>query len=132
VFQPVVVRLFPSPAAPTAAGWAVVRAHVTSAGNDLESALVRVIRKSDHARLGTGLSDRRGEALVAVPGIPLVNWDQGAGPVIASQIDVTLETVFDPAAGSPPDPDDLEKRIANSSVDRKLGAGQELAAALSV
>ena len=132
VFRPVSVRLFPAPAASTLPTWAVVRAHVTRGGADVAGALVRVVRRSDRVRIGTGISDARGETLVTVPGIPLVNWDQGAGPVLVSQIDVTLETVFDPNAAAPPDPDGLDARAAASSVDSRLGAGTELIIGLTV
>lgn len=132
VFDPTLVRLFPSPAAATAPDWAAVRAHVTRGGADLAGALVRVIRQSDSVRIGTGLSDDRGEALVAVPAIPLVNWAQAAGPVLASQIDVTIETAFDPNAASPPNPDSLDQHPAASSVPAKLGAGDQLVIGLTV
>jgi hypothetical protein len=93
---------------------------------------VRVIRKSDTSRIGTGISDERGEALVIVPGIPLVNWDAGAGPVLASQIDVTIEAVFVPGAGVPPNPDALINQPASISVDAKLGAGGILTTTLAI
>jgi hypothetical protein len=81
------------------------------------------------------VSDARGEALVAVPGIPVTIWGAGAGPVLVSEVDVTLETVFDPDAPAMPDPDDLEIRHAalpTGALAVRLAAGRELVAGLSV
>jgi hypothetical protein len=132
VFSAVSVQLYRAPAAQTLPDWATVRAHVTRSAADVAGALVRVIRKSDTSRIGTGISDERGEALVIVPGIPLVNWDAGAGPVLASQIDVTIEAVFVPGAGVPPNPDALINQPASISVDAKLGAGGILTTTLAI
>lgn len=140
LFALVDVAMYPAPAARTAAGWAVIRATVTgtsggSPPRPLAGALIRVVRASDAARLAAGLSDARGEALVAVPGIPITTWDAGPGPVLATETDVTLETIFDPAAPAIPDPDDLEARRAtlpSSAVPAKLAAGREIVAALVV
>jgi hypothetical protein len=121
LFQPVDVRLFPSSLAATAPGWAVIRASVTGEAPEevLSGALIRVVRVSDETHLASGLSDERGEALVAIPGIPVTTWDEGNGeaegeeeeaPVLATMIEVRLEVVFDPTAGPIPDPDALEAR----------------------
>jgi hypothetical protein len=61
VFQPVVVRLFPAPAASISSDWAAVRAHVSRGSADMGGVLVRVIRQSDGARIGTGVSDDRAQ-----------------------------------------------------------------------
>jgi hypothetical protein len=132
VYSAVTVQLYRAPAAQTLPDWATVRAHVTRSSADVGGALVRVIRKSDTKRIGAGISDERGEALVIVPGIPLVNWDAGAGPVLASQIDVTIEAVFVAPGGSPPDPDALINQAASTSVDAKLGAGGMLTTTLTI
>lgn len=137
LFTPIDVALYPSPAARVAPGWAVVRATVSAQGTDrqLAGALIRAIRTSDSARLAAGVSDRRGEALVAVPGIPVTTWEEGPGPVLASELDVTLETVVDPAAPAIPDPDDLEAHRATlptGSASVRLAAGRVLVAALAV
>ena len=72
--------------------------------------MIRVIRVSDDSRIAAGLSDGRGEALVAVPGIPVTTWGEDAGPVLTTEVEARLEVVFDPASGPVPDPDDLEAR----------------------
>jgi hypothetical protein len=112
------VSLFPAPAAPTWPGWAVVRASVAGAvsGAGLANALVRVVRQSDGVLLGAGMTDARGEALVAVQGIPSTTFDEGAGPVLATEIAVRLEVIRDPDAPGVPDPGDLETRRADLTV----------------
>jgi hypothetical protein len=114
LFTPVDVPLFPAPAAPTQRGWAVVYASVAGTAPDsrLAGALVRVVRDSDGVRIGAGLSDPRGEALIAVEGIPTTSLGDGAGPVVAKEIVARLQVVWDPAAAAPPDPDALEARQA--------------------
>jgi hypothetical protein len=132
------IPLYPSPTAPTAPGWATIRATVTAAGtsNRLSGALIRVVRTSDAARLAAGLSDQRGEALVAVPGIPITTWDGGVGPVLGTELEVTLQTIFDDrATGEIPDPDALEAERAtlkSSSTSERLASGRVLVTALTV
>jgi hypothetical protein len=141
LFQPIDVRLLPAPTAPVLSGWALIRATVKKAGSDsvLPGALILVL-KADGSLLARGMSEMRGgtqgEALVAVPGIPVTTFgDGGGGAVISTEIDVTIQTIFDPTATDPPDPDDLEKRkdaLPNSSVGQKLASGRVLATDLSV
>jgi hypothetical protein len=132
VFRPVDVRLFPSPTARSAPGWATIRASIAGEGEGsvLGGALVRVKRASDGVLLSSGLSDPRGEALVAVPGIPVTTWNTGPGDVVATSVDVTLEVVWDPAAeGRLPDPDDLEARhgaLTVRTAPATLSSGQVL------
>jgi hypothetical protein len=138
LFSPAVVQLYPAPAARTAPGWALVRASVTSSGPGtppIEGGLVRIVRSSDGVRLASGVSDEHGEALVAVAGLPLFNVDGGNGPVLTSQIAVTVQAVTDPAAQLPIDPDDLERRQAvlpGTSSAANLTAGRVVAVSLSV
>jgi len=100
LFQPIDVALFPSPAAATGANWALLRLSVTddASGDALGGVLLRVTR--DGATLARGLSDWRGEALVAVPGVPVTTWSDAPGAVVASEVGATLDAVFDPATGS--------------------------------
>ena len=108
------VALYPAPAAPTQRGWAVVRASIagTPPSSVLPNALVRVVRDSDGVRIGAGMSDARGEALVAIEGIPSALLGDGDGPVVATDVAVHLQVIWDPDAGPAPDPDDLETRHA--------------------
>jgi len=147
------VQLYPSPIARTEPGWAVVRASVTSAGSEMgiAGALLRVVRTSDSSRLALGLSDARGEALVAVPGIPITTWDSGSGSVLSSEIDATVQAIVDPAMSAVVnlddpkaidaagkivlDPDDLEARRATLRLfgaPVKLASGRELPLSLPV
>jgi len=119
LFSPIDVTLFPSPAAPTWPGWAVVRATTRDANGPtpLAGALIRVVRDSDQQLIGRGMSDDRGEALVAVQGIPVTTFSATNGPVLATEQPVTLEIIHDPGAPLPPDPDDLEDRRAALTVN---------------
>jgi hypothetical protein len=120
LFRPGEVRMFPAPVAPVSPQWAVVRASLPGeeAGTVRAGALVRVVRKSDGVLLAAGLADARGEALVAVPGIPVTTWAPvNGGSVIATSVEVELRVAWDPAAAArPPDPDDLERRNAALTV----------------
>jgi hypothetical protein len=136
LFGAIEVTLFPSPSARTRPGWAVVRGSVVEAGTDrpLGGALLRVVRVSDSTLLARGMSDARGEALVAVPGIPVITFGEGAA-VTETTVDVALSAVFDPAAGAVADPDDLEARRAalpTRSFNGRLSSGRLLAATFAV
>lgn len=137
LFRVIDVPLYPAPAAPPAAGWALIRATVTRTGSSegLPGALIRVTRTSDGEHLASGLSDDRGEALVAVAGIPITTWDAGTESVLVSETDVTLQTIVDPAVSGLPDPDDLEARrgsLPSSTTAAQLASGRTLVIALSV
>lgn len=125
VFRPLDVPMLPTPSAPVADGWAVLRVLVwRETTNPAEAAvplrhpvpgaLVRVLTDGNNPRLlGRGLTEWQrfpgeparsaSEALVAVPGIPVTMWnEQPNGPVLTENQDVRLEvrfdTGFDPAA----------------------------------
>src|SRR5271157_5611555 len=74
VMNAVPVQLYPTAAAPTTQSWALLRVSVIKAGgaanNGLPWSLVEVRQKSDGTLLKTGITDARGEALVAVLGLP--------------------------------------------------------------
>ena len=99
LFRPVDVPLYPSPQAPVAANWVVLRVTVRESVSDdvLGGALLRVV--SNGSVLARGLTDWRGEALVPVAGVPVTTWSTEPDAVIVTQIPATLEAVFDPAAG---------------------------------
>lgn len=139
LFRPVDALLYPAPAAAVAPGWAVIRATVVRAGTraPLPGALLRVVRKSDGEVLARALTewrDRvRGEALVAVPGVPITTWGDGDPdePVLVNEVPVSLEAffdpAFDPAAGLAPDPDRLEllrPGLPSAREDLKLASGR--------
>ncbi|HYJ89631.1 MAG TPA: hypothetical protein VEW46_26450 [Pyrinomonadaceae bacterium] len=141
LFQFISVELFPSSIAQTGPGWAVIRATVLKLGTrePLKGSLIRVTRKNgtagDEKPLGRGLTDQRGEALVAVPGIPVTTFGEGAGAVTTNEIDVTIAAFVDPNASGIPDPDDLEARRATlktAATDAKLASGRMLPLTLEV
>lgn len=139
VFRPIEIPLYLSPAAPTAASWALVRATLVREGKNeaLPGALIRVLNRTDQAVMARGLSDSRGEALVAVPGIQVTNWNQapGPGPVLTPEVGVTIESIFDPEARGFPNPKDLEDRRAQlktSNQNAQLVSGQTLVTTLPV
>jgi hypothetical protein len=138
LFQPIDVRLYPAPTAPVLSGWALIRATVKKTGTDsvLPGALIRVFKTADQSLLASGLSDPRGEALVTVPGIPVTTFaDGGGGAVIGTEIDVTIQTIFDPAASGVSDPDDLEQRkdsLPRSTMSSKLASSRVLITNLTV
>jgi hypothetical protein len=140
------IALYPSPIARRAPGWAVVRASIRRAGPGgaplpwCYFRLRRATASPTAEPLARGMSDRRGEAFVAVSGIPVTNWEAtGTGPVLSSEIDAVLEAYFDPShdpeAGTPPDPDaiDLERAaLPSATTSLKLASGREVAVRLEI
>lgn len=98
LFRPAELPLFPSPSAPVAVNWAVLRVSVAATtGESLGGALLRVLRNG--SVLGRGLSDWRGEALVPVAGVPVTTFSEDENSVVSNEIDVVLQVIFDPATG---------------------------------
>ena len=153
LFQPVAVQLYRSPIAQTAPGWGVLRATVVnqSTNERLPWALIRVVQGSP-ANITLAQADWRGEALVAVPGLPIRISATGSDSVLTDEINVTLEVVFDPklqqiAATADistlidpnpnyvPDADDLEATKASlrsGSLTYSLASGRDRSATLAV
>ncbi|MDH5666857.1 MAG: hypothetical protein OEY86_02450 [Nitrospira sp.] len=137
LFQPIKSRLYPSPTAPVSSAWAVIRATIVREGSDekLGGALIRVLRATDGEVLARGLSDARGEALVAVPGIPVTTWESSPGPVMGTEVEVQVEVVVDPLAEIMPNPDELEDNrvsLSSSQVVVKLASGRTVVRRLTV
>ena len=152
LFRAIDVAMYPSPAAPVATNWTVLRvtATETASGDALGGALLRVT--ANGTVLARGLTDSRGEALVPVPGVPVTTWSDDPDAVIVSEISATLEAIFDPAAGrrtpaatvraggppvEPPlvDPDAIESARAGlpqTTRQLMLAAGRSLALALPI
>ena len=126
LFRPRVVRLFPAARSRTGPNWSVLRVTLTEdgTGDALGGGLVRVRRNGDI--LARGLTDGRGEALVAAVGVPLLTFGEEEDAVVVDEVAVTVEAAFDPdegtrmsaaalAAGEPPprpevDPDALDEQ----------------------
>ena len=115
------VMLYPGPSSSVELNWAVVRASVTNtAGKGLPYAFVQVI-KSDSTIAATGLTDARGEALLAVMGLGVQVSSTATDPVTDSTTPVTVKAWFDPAnltqpRGWVPNPDDISTNLTNASL----------------
>ncbi|EHR71180.1 hypothetical protein BurJ1DRAFT_2345 [Burkholderiales bacterium JOSHI_001] len=98
LFRPIEVPMYPSSAAPTGANWALLRVTVTLAagGDALGGVLLRVLQGT--TVLARGMTDARGEALVAVPGVPVTTWSDAPGAVVVNEIGVQLEATAEAAA----------------------------------
>jgi hypothetical protein len=98
LFRPALIRLYPSPLGATNPGWAVLRTTVMNDDTNqrLPWALVEVVQ---NGQTTLSQADWRGEALVAVPGIPVTTWSSGEAPAPASTTEVSaqLTVLFDPA-----------------------------------
>lgn len=157
LFQAVRVDLYLSSNAKVNPGWAVLRATVVNAITNQRLPWALVIATTNGT---TTLSqaDWRGEALIAVPGIPITTWATGAGegtgppPVTATEVDATLEVVFNPALTTipesadfsqlsdpnpnfRPDPDRLNSRRSGLQVGSRalrLASGRDLSYRLAV
>jgi hypothetical protein len=94
IVKPILISLYRSPSARTEPNWSVIRATLVdqTTGQRLPWALVNVVRNGPTT---SAMSDERGEALIAVPGIPVTTWDAGGGAVLATEVDARLDVVFD-------------------------------------
>lgn len=129
LFDAIDIPLYPAPSAALGTNWCALRVSVGAqpGGDALGGALLRVV--AGGRVLARGLSDWRGEALVAVAGVPVTTWSADADAVVATHVDAVLEVCHDPDLGSrtpiavvrdgrPPaqrpcvDPADLETRRA--------------------
>lgn len=99
LFQPARVPMFPSASAPTGTNWSLLRVSLTETGTGhaLGGALLRVRRNGEV--LARGLTDARGEGLIAVVGVPIVTFSDHDGPVTTADLAVVLDAIFDPASG---------------------------------
>jgi hypothetical protein len=136
VMVPQDVPVFVAPAAPLLPNWAVVRVAVKKAGaaNDrLPWTVLRMTRDSDGSVLATGMSDKRGEGVLAVAGLGQSANQNGGGAVVAITLDATVTALFDPNnLNQPkqwlPDPDVVLQNIAAATLKKdtkavKIGRG---------
>jgi len=109
LFAPVQVPMFLAASAATGANWAVLRVSLreASSGDALGGALLRVRRNGQV--LARGMTDWRGEALLAVVGVPVMTFGEDEDAVLADALNVTVEAIHDPASGS---------RVAAAALDR--------------
>lgn len=109
LFEPFDVPMYPAPSAPLGAPWAVLRLHVERGGLPAAGCAISVHEVGDEtAVLGRGQSDARGEAVVAVPGVPL--FIPSGGPnAFVRELAAEATVVFEPTATAPPDTDTLAR-----------------------
>lgn len=161
LFQPAVLGLYPAPQARAIASWAVIRATVVNAATQhrLPWALLHVTRASDPAINTLSQADWRGEALIAVPGIPVTMSATEAetpeaeeSPVVVTAVEAAIAVTFDnslqtfsetadlsllpnPNPTYVPDPDDLQTRrseLPGGTLLYSLSAGGDRAERLAV
>ncbi len=157
IFEPVLIHMFPAPAARSEINWAVIRATLRQASSleRLPWGVVKVLKHSDGGLLATGMADSRGEILLVVPGILFAMPADTSTTPLARQIEVRLQAFFDaarlkkitnqdlidgqpdPNSGYLPDPDALQasnartvKVLERSAVD--AGATTNVAAGQTV
>lgn len=118
LFEAVRVPMYPTAAATTGANWSLLRVSLSEdgSGDALGGALLRVRRNGDV--IARGMTDWRGEGLVAVVGVPVMTFGDDEEAVVVEAINVSLEVVFDPDSGS---------RLSAASLrDRRLPPPQVL------
>lgn len=139
LFRPVDVPMYRGPQAPVGANWATLRVSVAAGegGAALGGALLVVRRNGDV--LGRGLTDGRGEALVPVPGVPMLTFGEDEDAVVVDEITVSVQAVYDPSAGTrmtfedrlggarPPDP-----RVDPSRLEEQLATLPTVEATVSL
>ena len=143
VTTPQHVVLYPTPAAPLAPNWAVVRVSVVSNATPavpLPWAVVQVLGAGNPP--ATGLTNQNGEALLGVPGLGLKLSSSGTGAVTESTTAATVTAWFDPSALTKPkgwvsNPDDILSNLSNplwksASQAVQLGPGQTVLVTLTI
>jgi len=142
VFQPVMVELFRSPAAPVVGTWAVLRIRVERAGTQegLPGVLVRVFaspRANNDLPIGSGMSEWRGglagEALVAVADLPRFRPASGPGNNVFTttqpvELEATRDSGFTGLEGESPNAANLIAGTAPLVRRRSDGAAPRLGA----
>ncbi|WP_134498178.1 hypothetical protein [Microvirga pakistanensis] len=141
---PIEVSLPPSAARDLSPSWASVMAHVVDQdGQPVRGALVEVLPTSgDAARLGWSITNNRGQALVAVPGLPSLREVENDPTRTDDDQVVTAETATDIRAQAyadrrwPVDPVDLAAGGAGirmtSETGVQLTAGRMVSVALTI
>lgn len=140
--NPQKIKLYPSPSATLEPNWAAVRVSVTNtAGVGLPWALVELI-KSDSSVAAVGMTDARGEALLAVAGLGLQVSKDASGSVTETTIPVTIQAWFDPGVltqpvGWVPDPDAILGSISGTTLKTEkkngtLGSSMMFPAAITI
>lgn len=130
LFEAAAITLDLSPASALLSTWAALRLSVRRGGAPVAQAAIRVHRPGSETVLGRGMTDARGEALVAVVGVAQVT--PGAQELvveteIAVEVVVSADTALGP--GALVDPDTLAARplgagLSRLTVARNLASGR--------
>ncbi|NDY71143.1 hypothetical protein [Desulfobacter hydrogenophilus] len=136
IFKPIQVPLFSSPTCDLNPNWSIIRASVFDLADinienptPVQGALLRISNASDEIIAG-GMSDKRGEAVIIVPGIPVSDFareedpelddedlgsdnedDLASGSVVEMETPVKLTVVVATNAPWPVDPEKLKQNI---------------------
>ncbi len=117
LFQPERVELLPAPGSQVRLNWGGLRLSLAQPDprEGIRGALVELHDPADPGgpALALGLSDRRGEALVALAGLRAYRPADGGDAVTVSQTPVTVELIIDPAQPWPVDPQRLAAQRAS-------------------
>jgi hypothetical protein len=131
IFMPQVVTVFAGPNAGTGINWAKLRLSVVNAATSqrLGHALVQVTSTATNAVLATGMTDLRGEALLAVPGLGVTASAAAGGAVMQKSTAVSITAFFDTATSNQPpgwlpDPDRMLLNLKGASVKSATQAAQ--------
>ena len=109
IFRPVAVPLFPTPARAADPNWSLIRITVRDAAAPkphLTGAIVRVTRAADPKIDAAGITDRNGECVVAIPGVPFFVVNAEGTEVVAKSLDAELK-VFVHKQGKASLPEDV-------------------------
>ena len=139
LFEPLDIVMHSAPAATLRKNWSAVRVSLqTDAAGKSEpvaGAMIRVIKSHGNTLLARGLTDRRGEGLIVVPGIPFSSSCESGNsgdPVISRETAVHLEFIVDPQKKWPPDPDQLEDNRDDWQVNKNQPVNLKLQAGVTV
>ena len=121
VLTPQPLTLFPGPSATVEPNWAVIRASVRdTSGNGLPWVFLQALN-TDNSVFASGMTDTRGEALLAKAGLGLQISSVATDPVTAATVPVTVKAWFDPSVmtqpkGWVPNPDDIAANLSSASL----------------
>lgn len=146
VFTPQSVRLFPSSAAPLFPNWAVLRVSVVQSGVTPPKALpwsvLQAARTDNNTLQATTVSDRRGEALLAIPGLGPEVSGSDTGAVTKATVGITVTAWFDPTVADKPagwisNPDDILNNLGSPTLKTgsfkiQIGPGQTASQSLAI
>ena len=143
LFNPIDVQLYSDPSRTLSLNWSVIRVSVFDLkdpfnAEPLPGALLRATYGQNNQIAG-GLSDKRGEAIIVVPGIPVTTFvseapqpgggpPAGAGPnefrasgsVVELETLVRIESIVAPDASWPVDPEEFDLNISSWRRQLKL------------